>query len=54
MLSFNPLTEKSVENVLDKPKTLRILNLVDMGVTTVPVLEMPFLMHLNLSHLNLK
>ncbi len=49
-LSFNPLAEESIENVLNEPKTVRSLNMAGTGIETVPVLETPFLAHLNLSH----
>lgn len=49
-LSFNPLTEESINNVLNEPKTVRELNMAGTGILTVPVLETPFLTHLNLSH----
>ena len=49
-LSFNPLTEESVENVLNEPKTVRSLNMAGTGMEKVPILETPFLAHLNLSH----
>ena len=49
-LSFNPLTAESIENVLNEPKTVRSLNMAGTGIKEVPVLETPFLAHLNLSH----
>ena len=49
-LSFNPLTNDSINNVLNEPKTVRSLNMAGTGITTVPVLETPFLKNLNLSH----
>ena len=49
-LSFNPLTEDSVSNVLNQPKTVRRLNMAGTGIETVPVLETPFLTHFNLSY----
>jgi Leucine-rich repeat (LRR) protein len=49
-LSFNPLTEESIKNVLNEPKTVRRLNMAGTGIMSVPVLETPFLTHLNLSH----
>ncbi len=49
-LSFNPLTEESIRNVLNEPKTARSLNMAGTGIAEVPVLETPFLLHLNLSH----
>lgn len=48
-LSFNPLTPKSVKNVLGEPKTVRHLNLAGTGITEVVQLETPFLNSLNLS-----
>lgn len=52
-LSFNPLSEKSIENVLGEPKTVRKLNLAGTGIKKVPHLETPFLRHLNLSSNNI-
>ena len=49
-LSYNPLTEDSISNVLNQPKTVRRLNMAGTGIETVPVLETPFLTHFNLSH----
>ena len=49
-LSYNPLTEESIKNVLNEPKTVRRLNMAGTSIMTVPVLETPFLTHLNLSH----
>merc|ERR1712223_1929146 len=49
-LSYNPLTEDSISNVLNQPKTVRRLNMAGTGIETVPFLETPFLTHLNLSH----
>ena len=49
-LSYNPLTEDSISNVLNEPKTVRRLNMAGTGIETVPFLETPFLTHLNLSH----
>ena len=56
-LSFNPLTEESIHNVLSEPKKVKDLNMAGTGITKVPVLETPFLRRLNLSsnrmdHLN--
>ncbi len=48
-ISFNPLTEESIGNVLNEPKTVRSLNMAGTGIKEVPVLETPFLTHLNLS-----
>jgi len=53
-LSFNPLTTDSINNVLNEPKTVRSLNMAGTGITEVPVLETPFLLHLNLSHNDIK
>merc|ERR1719233_2172246 len=53
-LSFNPLTTDSINNVLNEPKTVRSLNMAGTGISEVPVLETPFLLHLNLSHNNIK
>ena len=49
-LSFNPLTEESIVNVLNEPKTVRALNMAGTGIKEVPILETPFLTHLNLSN----
>lgn len=49
-LSYNPLTEDSISNVLNQPKTVRKLNMAGTGIKEVPVLETPFLTHFNLSH----
>jgi Leucine-rich repeat (LRR) protein len=48
-LSYNPLTEDSIINVLNEPKTVRKLNMAGTGIEIVPILETPFLTHLNLS-----
>jgi Leucine-rich repeat (LRR) protein len=49
-LSYNPLSQEAVENVLGEPKTVRDLNLAGTGITSVPHMETPFLRQLNLSH----
>ena len=49
-LSYNPLTEESISNVLNQPKTVRRLNMAGTGISEVPVLETPFITHFNLSH----
>ncbi|CAG9822681.1 unnamed protein product [Phaedon cochleariae] len=49
-LSFNPLSETAVQNILGEPKTVRELNLAGTNMKAVPHLETPFLKHLNLSH----
>lgn len=48
-LSFNPLSEKTISNVLTEPKTVRDLNLAGTGIKTIGQLETPFLHNLNLS-----
>ena len=53
-LSFNPLSQDSIINVLNEPKTVRSLNMAGTGVRKVPVLETPFLINLNLSHNSIK
>ena len=53
-LSYNPLTEDSISNVLNEPKTVRRLNMAGTGIETVPFLETPFLTHLNLSSKNIE
>ncbi|XP_011550623.3 protein artichoke [Plutella xylostella] len=52
-LSFNPLSEKTITNVLTEPKTVRDLNLAGTGITFVGQLETPFLYRLNLSFNNI-
>ncbi|XP_017785904.1 PREDICTED: chaoptin [Nicrophorus vespilloides] len=52
-LSFNPLSEKAIENILGEPKTVRTLNLAGVGIVNVARLETPFLSFLNLSHNNI-
>ncbi|CAO1431011.1 unnamed protein product [Diamesa serratosioi] len=48
-LSYNPLTEESIKNILSEPKTVRDLNLAGTGITDISSLETPFLQSLNLS-----
>ena len=48
-LSFNPLSEESVTNVLSQPKKVKELNMAATGISRVPVLETPFLRRFNLS-----
>ncbi|KAL0831964.1 hypothetical protein ABMA28_001464 [Loxostege sticticalis] len=52
-LSFNPLSEKTISNVLTEPKTVRELNLAGTGMRFVGQLETPFLYSLNLSFNNI-
>lgn len=52
-LSFNPLSEKSINSVLSEPKTVRDLNLAGTGMKSIGQLEAPFLNRLNLSHNNI-
>lgn len=49
-LSFNPLDEETISNILSEPKTVRELNLAGVGLTSITALETPFLQKLNLSH----
>ncbi|KAK5649920.1 hypothetical protein RI129_000949 [Pyrocoelia pectoralis] len=49
-LSFNPLSEGAVINILGEPKTVRELNLAGTGISKIVQMETPFLHHLNLSH----
>merc|ERR1719410_2221519 len=53
-LSFNPLTQDSIINVFNEPKTVRSLNMAGTGITKVPFLETPFLLNLNVSHNKIK
>ncbi|GJQ82059.1 hypothetical protein Trydic_g6932 [Trypoxylus dichotomus] len=52
-LSFNPLSEEAINNVLGEPKTVRELNLAGTGIERVTQLETPFLHKLNLSYNNI-
>ncbi|XP_028026162.1 protein artichoke [Bombyx mandarina] len=52
-LSFNPLSQKSIDSVLNEPKTVRELNLAGTGIQTLGQLETPFLCSLNLSFNNI-
>lgn len=52
-LSFNPLNEETLTNILNEPKTVRDLNLAGTNLQTITSLETPFLQKLNLSHNNL-
>lgn len=49
-LSYNPLSEEAIKNVLSEPKTIRELNLAGTGVKEIMSLETPFLQSLNLSN----
>ena len=49
-LSYNPLSQEAVENILGEPKTVRDLNLAGTGIISVTQMETPFLRRLNLSH----
>lgn len=53
-LSFNPLTDDIINNVLGEAKTFRFLNMAGTGITKVPKLDSPFLISLNISHNNIK
>uniref|UniRef100_A0A1B0DP90 Uncharacterized protein n=1 Tax=Phlebotomus papatasi TaxID=29031 RepID=A0A1B0DP90_PHLPP len=48
-LSFNPLSEEAISNILSEPKTVRDLNLAGTGIREITSLETPFLQVLNLS-----
>lgn len=48
-LSENPLSENAIRGILGEAKILRLLNLADTGIKSIPRLETPFLKHLNLS-----
>lgn len=52
-LSFNPLSEEAINNVLGEPKTVRELNLAGTGIQKVTQLETPFLHKLNISNNNI-
>lgn len=52
-LSFNPLNEETLTNILNEPKTVRDLNLAGTNLQSISSLETPFLQKLNLSHNNL-
>ncbi|XP_013194089.1 protein artichoke [Amyelois transitella] len=52
-LSFNPLSQKTINNILTEPKTVRELNLAGTGMSHVGQLETPFLYSLNLSYNNI-
>ncbi|KAK3931113.1 Chaoptin [Frankliniella fusca] len=52
-LSFNPLSQDAIANVLAEPKTVRELNMAGTGIQSLTQLETPFLRSLNLSHNNL-
>ncbi|XP_035440645.2 protein artichoke [Spodoptera frugiperda] len=52
-LSYNPLSEKTINNVLTEPKTVRDLNLAGTGIKEFGQLETPFLHKLNLSYNNI-
>lgn len=49
-LSFNPLSEETLDAILNEPKTVRELNLAGTGLKMIKSLETPFLQSLNLSH----
>lgn len=53
-ISYNPLSEASLKNILSEPKTVRSLNLANCSVKSIPVLEMPFLRVLNLTRNEIK
>ncbi len=48
-LSYNPLSQESIRNIIGEPKTARKLNLAGTGVTNVGRMETPFIQYLNLS-----
>lgn len=50
-VSFNPLSQESINSLLEEPKTVRELNLAGTGIKKLPsTLELPFLRFLNVSH----
>lgn len=49
-LSYNPLSQESIRNILNEPKTVRKLNLAGTGINTVDRMETPFIQYLNLSN----
>lgn len=49
-LSFNPLDDETLSNILSEPKTVRELNLAGVGLKEISSLETPFLQKLNLSY----
>ncbi|CAH1727580.1 unnamed protein product [Chironomus riparius] len=53
-LSYNPLSEQAIKNVLSEPKTIRELNLAGTGIKEISSLETPFLQTLNLSGNNIE
>ena len=48
-LSFNPLAQESIDDILSEPKKVKDLNLAGTGISRLRVLETPFLRSLNLS-----
>ncbi|KAG5671694.1 hypothetical protein PVAND_001879 [Polypedilum vanderplanki] len=52
-LSYNPLSNEAVKNILSEPKTIRELNLAGTGISQITSLETPFLQALNLSNNNI-
>lgn len=52
-LSYNPLNDETLDNILNEPKTVRDLNLAGTGLRMITSLETPFLQSLNLSHNNI-
>ncbi|CAG9857349.1 unnamed protein product [Phyllotreta striolata] len=53
-LSFNPLSEAAVMNILNEPKTVREINMAGTGIKNIPRLETPFLKRFNLSMNNIR
>jgi Leucine-rich repeat (LRR) protein len=49
-LSYNPLTSDSIATFFSEPKSVRVLNVANTGISTIAsTIEMPFLKKINLS-----